>query len=244
VIAGRFAAFRRLLIVQASWTYERLQGIGAGYASLPLLEPLRSDPERYRAAVARASEYFNAHPYFTGIAVGAAAKAELDGVPGPTVSRLRTALAGPLGSLGDQLFWIGVVPAVMGALLVAVAFDAGLWAVLVGLGLYLMVRFVVTLWGLDLGLRSGVQVASALKQSGLEAQVRRVGLVAGFVIGLALPIVIEALAREAGRDLRPAAAVGTGIGVVAALVRFRCPPARRITLIAMAAVILWHWSHR
>jgi len=244
MIAGRFAAFRRLLIVQASWTYERLQAIGAGYASLPLLEPLRSDPERYHAAVARASEYFNAHPYFTGIAVGAAAKAELDGVPGATVARLRTALAGPLGSLGDQLFWIGVVPAVMGSLLVAVSFDAGLVAVVVGLGLYLIVRLIVTRWGLDLGLRAGLQVAAALKQSGLEGQVRRVGLVAGFVIGLALPIVVESLARSAGRELRVAAVVGTAIGIVAAMVRFRVPPARRITLIAMAAVILWHWSRR
>jgi mannose PTS system EIID component len=244
VTPGRFAAFRRLLIFQASWTYERLQGIGAGYAAIPLLEPIRTDPERYRAALARSCEYFNAHPYLAGIAVGAAAKAELDRVPGPTIVRLRTALSGPLGSLGDQLFWIGVVPAVMGALLVAVALNAGLWAVLVCLVLYVGVRLFVTLWGLDLGLRAGLQVSAALKASGLEGQVRRVGLLAGFVVGLAVPIVIESLARPGGSALRVAAAVGTVVGIVAALVHFRVPPARRITLIAMAVVLLWHWSGR
>ena len=135
-MTGTARAALRLLIVQAAWTYERLQGVGVGFASLPLLEPLRADPVKYRAAVARASEYFNAHPYLTGIAVGAAARAEIDGVPGGTIQRLKTALAGPLGSLGDQLFWIGVVPAVMAAMLLALAGDAGLPAVGLGVVLY------------------------------------------------------------------------------------------------------------
>jgi PTS system mannose-specific IID component len=244
MIPGARAAFRRLLIFQASWTYERLQGIGMGFASLPLLEPLRGEPEKYAAAVARASDYFNAHPYLAGIAVGAAARAELDGVPGPTVSRLRTALAGPLGSLGDQLFWIGVVPAVMGALLIAVALDAGLWPVIVGLVLYVAVRLLVTRWGLELGLAAGARVAQELKRSGLERQVQRVGLLAGFAVGLALPLVVEWFARPVGPRVRLVAAVGAGIGIAAALVPFRVPPARRVTLIAMIVVLLWHWSAR
>ncbi len=242
---GALSALVRLLVVQASWTYERLQGVGFGYASLPLLERLRDDPKRYRAAVARSAEYFNAHPYLTGIAVGAAATAELEGVPGPTVQRLKTALAGPLGALGDQLFWIGVVPAVMGATLIAVAFGAGLTAVVVGLVLYGFVRIATTAWGLRLGLRSGFRVSTELHRSGLADAVRRTGLLAGLLVGAALPVTADWIAGP-DRPAGPLLAIGIGAvgGILAALARFRVPNSRRLALIAAVAVLLWNGSFR
>ncbi len=239
-MTGILAATIRLLIVQAAWTYERLQGVGVGFASLPLLEPLRAEPDRYRAAVGRSTELFNAHPYLTGIAVGAAARAEIDGVPGGTVQRLKTALAGPLGSLGDQLFWIGVVPAVMAAMLLALSLHAGLLAVAAGVGLYLLVRLYVTVWGLRLGFQSGLQISGALKASGLTDQVRRVGLLAGLVVGAAVVPVFRWLATPAVAFhwwLMPA--LGLTGGVIAALVRFRVPSARLLTLVAMVVTLLW-----
>ncbi len=241
MVAGEGRAALRLLIVQAAWTYERLQGVGVGFASLPLLEPLRGDPARYRAAASRASEYFNAHPYLTGIAVGAAARAEIDGVPGGTIQRLKTALAGPLGSLGDQLFWIGVVPAVMAAMLFAVSRGAGTPAIALGVLLYAMVRLYVTVWGLRLGLRSGLKVSAALKASGLTDQVRRVGLLAGFLVGSAMAPLFQWLAVPAGPlPWWAAPALGLIGGILAAWVRFRVPTARQITLVAMGAVLLWN----
>lgn len=245
VMSGAVRSIGRLMLVQASWTYERLQGVGIGFAALPLLEPLESDPVRHRAAVARAAEYFNAHPYLAGIAVGASVRAELDGVSGTTIQRLKTALAGPLGSLGDQLFWIGVVPATMAAILIAVTFGAGMFAVLTGLGLYLMARIGVTVWALRLGLRSGLGVAAALKQSGLADGVRRIGLLAGLLVGAALPIASRWFSDDADqRMVIVAVLVGLIGGMSAALARFRVPTSRRFTLIAMGGVLLWYWSFR
>lgn len=231
----------RLLLLQSSWTYERMQGVGIAFASLPLLEPLRGDPARHREAVGRSTEFFNAHPYLAGIAAGAAARAEVDGVAGATIQRLKTALAGPLGSLGDQLFWIGVVPGVMAAMLLAVGLGAGWPAAAVGLGLYLAVRIAVTAWGAALGYRSGLGVAAALKASRLDDQVRRVGLGAGLLVGLAVPIVGRWLAGGHPAELAALALGGAG-GVWAALVRSRIPGARLLTLVAMEIIILWHWS--
>jgi len=237
---GRVVA--RLLILQSSWTYERMQGVGTGYASLPLLDELRADPERHAAAVSRSTELFNAHPYLAGIAVGAAARAELDGKPGTTVQRLKTALAGPLGALGDQLFWIGVVPAAMAVLLLAVmAFGAG--AVVIGVLGYALLRLYVTYWGVKLGYGAGVDVAAALKRSRLAERVGQVGLAAGFVVALAVPLVIRwLLVPETAGPGVAAASVGAVGGTVAALVRVRVPSARQITLATMAVVLLWYWS--
>lgn len=236
----RVRAVLRLLMLQSSWTYERMQGVGTAFASLPLLEPLEKDPERHRAALARASELFNAHPYLTGIAVGAASKAELDGVPGPTIQRLKTALAGPLGSLGDQLFWIGVVPAVLAAMLLALGLGAGWLPVVVGVALYLGIRLWVTTWGVRLGFDAGLGVSTALKNSGLAERVRRVGLLAGLMVGVAVPVV----GRWLDPSLAGTAALAGGVlgGIVAALVRQRIVGARLLTLVAMAMIILWDWS--
>src|SRR5256886_7465612 len=84
----------------------------------------------YRAAVARGAHFFNAHPYLCGLAVGAAARAEHEGVPPEQVERLRTALCGPLGSLGDRLVWAGWLPFTSGLALVGVALGLGLSAIL------------------------------------------------------------------------------------------------------------------
>jgi mannose/fructose/N-acetylgalactosamine-specific phosphotransferase system component IID len=56
-IPGFRAAVARLFVIQAAWSYERMLGIGFGFAAEPLLRGLRrggGDGDRaYREAVAR-----------------------------------------------------------------------------------------------------------------------------------------------------------------------------------------------
>ena len=69
----RGEALLRLFAVQASYSYERMLGIGVGHASAPLLRTVlstRSARERHEA-IARSADFFNAHPYLAGVAVGA-----------------------------------------------------------------------------------------------------------------------------------------------------------------------------
>src|SRR5947208_9605690 len=122
----------RLFTVQGSWNYERLQGIGVGVAEEPLLRDLQAagNGAAYRAAVARGAHFFNAHPYLCGLAVGAAARAEHEGATPNQVERLRSALCGPLGSLGDRLVWAGWLPVTSGLALIGVALGLGMDAVL------------------------------------------------------------------------------------------------------------------
>ena len=97
----------RLFAVQGSWNYEILLGTGIGFCIEPALRllPGGAHGAAYRAALARQSQYFNCHPYFAGVSVGALAKAELDGESPDRIERFRTALCGPLGSVGDRLVW-------------------------------------------------------------------------------------------------------------------------------------------
>ncbi|MEZ4585712.1 MAG: PTS system mannose/fructose/sorbose family transporter subunit IID [Gemmatimonadales bacterium] len=240
---GFWSSATRLLVLQGSWTYERLQGIGTGFATLPLLRVLVTDPERQREAVARSVEYMNAHPYLAGIAVGAVARAEERGVAPGTIQRLKTALAGPLGSLGDQLFWIGVLPAVMAASLIGLGLGGGLYAVIGPWVVYVAIRMLVMVWGLQIGLDAGVEVHRAIKASKLPDQVRRVGSVAGFAVGMSLPLLVRWMAGDPpSRTLLLAGAVGALGGLLAARATGRVPTARRITVILLGVVFLWRWS--
>ncbi len=186
----RTEALLRLLAVQASWTYERMSGIGVGHAAAPLLRELhaRSDPGERRAAVARSAEFFNSHPYLAGVAVGAVVRAERDGLPPAQISRLRVALSGPLGAIGDQLIWAGQVPALIG-LALATAPWAGAWSVAAAVVFHNVGRLLLTSWGLNLGLREGLGVGAALGRSWIARRASDAQRVAAFAVGLATPIV-------------------------------------------------------
>lgn len=215
MIPARWRALFRLLEVQAAWTYERMAGIGVGHAAEPLLRQLDGarDEGARRAAVARSAEYFNSHPYLAGVAVGAVVRAERDGVPGPTISRLRTALSGPLGSLGDQLIWAGEVPALMGAALALVPV-VGWWSVLLVPVVHNVLRLRLTLWGLDLGLREGLGVGGALERSRLPRLAGDAQRVAAWAVGFGVPVAAAWLLEDADPWLA-AAAVGCAlVGVV------------------------------
>ena len=218
---GKWRALARLMVLQATWNFERMQGVGIGYASLPLLEELKQrDVARHTEAVARATEFFNCHPYLAGIAVGATVRAEYDGVPGVQIQRLRTALCGPLGALGDRLFWAGVVPSVMAATCLALTQGAGAPAVLMLVILYNVLRFATGVWSLNAGLGSGMQVSRALADSWLTRAASRINPVAGFLVGLLVPKSVMWLLAGADRQFVALAVV---LGIVGAALSFRYP---------------------
>ena len=187
----------RLFTVQGSWNYERMQGIGIGVAEEALLQDLRTeggaDGVAYRAAVARGARFFNAHPYLCGLAVGAAARAEHDGVPPEQVERLRTALCGPLGSLGDRLVWAGWLPFTSGLALIGVALGLGLPAILGFVVVYNVGHVALRWWALRAGWTYGARVAQALREPLLQRATALSGPAMALIIGAALPLVAQHL---------------------------------------------------
>jgi mannose PTS system EIID component len=243
LLSGWRQALWRLLGLQAAWSYERMQGIGLGHAAEPMLRHLFArDPERYRQSLARAAGFYNANPYLAPAALGAELRAEVDGVPPDQIDRLRTALSGPLGSLGDRLFWTGLVPALVSATLVAVALGAGPWPVLAFVVVHNVVRAALARWLLDLGWRHGLRVGTALHASPLVHASALAGQAAAFFGAAALPIVgLWLLAGARERDLVGVAAVIAGALVLRRLLGPRAS-ALRLTLVAGLVVLLWQWG--
>jgi PTS system mannose-specific IID component len=187
---GRLRALLRLFAVQGTWNYERMLGVGMGYAAEPLLEDLKAvDPVRHGEAVVRSTEFFNCNPNLAGLALGATARAEYEAVPGAQIVRLRTALCSPLGALGDELFWAGLVPALVGFALIAVVLGAGWWAIGGLLLIYNAVRLWTGYWSLRTGMATGMRVGAAIGSSWLPRAIELVGPAAGFALGASIPAV-------------------------------------------------------
>ncbi|MBK7348865.1 MAG: PTS system mannose/fructose/sorbose family transporter subunit IID [Gemmatimonadetes bacterium] len=242
--SGFARAYLRLLSVQGAWNFERMTGIGMGYAAEPLLEDLKAaDPARHAEAAVRSAEYFNSHPYLAGLALGALVRAEYDQVPGPQIDRLRTALTGPLGSLGDQFFWAGLVPAVIGGAVVGLAAGYGWWAIAGAVLLYNAVRLATGVWALRTGLDHGMKIGAALGASWLPHALPRVGHAAGLLVGIALPLGLAVLLE--GQPPR-SIVIATGTMLVALLAGWRAGPHVTSVRFGLAAIggalaLAWSW---
>jgi mannose/fructose/N-acetylgalactosamine-specific phosphotransferase system component IID len=106
----------RLLLLQAVWNYERMQGIGFAWALAPAVRKLAKDDAEAARALAPQAGYFNTHPVMAGVAVGVVAdqlerrargEAALDDAG---ITRVKQALGSSLAAMGDPLFWSAVRP--------------------------------------------------------------------------------------------------------------------------------------
>ena len=238
---GLGRALLRLFAVQGSYNYERLLGLGVGVAEEPLLRDLADG--KYRPAVARGAHFFNAHPYLIGLAVGASARAEHDGAPPDQIERLREALCGPLGSLGDRLVWAGWLPFLSGLTLVAVALGAGWGAVATFLIVYNIGHVALRWWALHAGWTHGIRVSTALHHPVLHRATALLGPAMAFGVGVALPLAARFLAAPFPRWGQLAAVITAGVAFL--LLRWRGDRLSGLRvalgLAAVALVVGWIW---
>ncbi len=240
---GMWSSIARLFTVQASWNYERMVGVGLAHSTEPLLRDLPGGVtgKHYHRALARAGRYFNAHPYMVGLAVGALAREEHDGMQPEKIERLRTALLGPLGSVGDRLVWAGTLPFAAACGLLVAATGHAVWGAVVLLLLHNVVHLPVRIWGLRAGWRLGTRLAKALSVPVLTLALRVVGPAASLALGIAIPIVAADLVQDLDLAAR---LVGAVLLVLTVLVgRWFAPSLRgvRLGLLAALAALAGGW---
>jgi len=237
-------AIARLLGVQSGWTYERMGGIGVAFAARPLLEA-RVPAERRAGAIARSAEFFNSHPWLAGLAVGAEVRAEQDGVAPEQIRRLRTALGGPLGALGDRVIWTGIFPLFSGAAIVG-SLELGWVVPVAAVVVAFVVRLEMTRWALACGLESGMQVATVLKRSVLSRFGTSLGIAAAAAVGLAVPVFARTTMQVGSLNLFPPVFLALcAIFLVIVLRAGARLPAHRLALVAGAfLLILWQVQRR
>jgi PTS system mannose-specific IID component len=116
------------------------------------------------------------------------------------VRRFKTAVRGPLGSLGDNLIWVGWRPtAVLFAVFIALAGASPGVTVVVFLVLYNAGHLALRIWGFRVGLEHGGQVGDSLRFLALPKQAERIAGTGGFLLGAIAGLATgEAVSEGAG----------------------------------------------
>lgn len=152
------AVLWRALLIQASWSFERMQSLGFAYAIEPVLRKLYPDQAEYEARLRLHMDYFNTQPYLASFILGAAVRLEQDRATGRNtavdVPGLKAALMAPLGALGDSFFW-GALKPLAAVVAVFLLMTGSFWAPLLFLLIYnswhVGLRVAVLFWGYTSG---------------------------------------------------------------------------------------------
>ena len=104
----------RSLNLQGSFNYERMQAAGWLYGILPGLEKIHTDEEDLKLSMSHNLEFFNTHPFLVTFVMGIILSLEQQKADINTIRAVRVAAMGPLGGIGDAIFWFTLVPIAAG----------------------------------------------------------------------------------------------------------------------------------
>ncbi|MFN2433132.1 MAG: PTS system mannose/fructose/sorbose family transporter subunit IID [Gemmatimonadota bacterium] len=181
----------RSLPIQAAFNAETLQGAGFACAVLPDLR--RAHAENVGARAAALAGGFNANPYLAPFALGAVAVAE-GHEPSDRVDRFLRLVRGPLGALGDALFWGTARPALFVPAALGVVAGGPWWLAAIVLAAFNGLAFGARVSTARAGLARGLEAAAWLTGSWIRRAPRHlrgtgavaVGLLAGVLLARAV----------------------------------------------------------
>ncbi|MEA4873765.1 MAG: PTS system mannose/fructose/sorbose family transporter subunit IID [Anaerorhabdus sp.] len=144
----------RSLFLQMSFNFERMQAAGWLYGILPGLEKIHTDKEDLALSMGHNLDFFNTHPFLVTFVMGIVLSLEQQKADVTTIRAVRVAAMGPLGGIGDAIFWLTLVPIAAG-----IGANLSLEGNILGPILFLVlfnavqfgVRYGLMYWSYDLG---------------------------------------------------------------------------------------------
>lgn len=153
----------RSMLLQASFNYERMQAAGWLYSLLPGLKKIHKNKKDLSDSMKDHMEFFNTHPFLVTFIMGIVTAMEENKADRDTIRSIKVATMGPLGGIGDALFWLTLLPicvgigasfgktgSALGAVIFLVLFNA----------VHLSLRFGL----MHYGYKTGVKAISKLKE--------------------------------------------------------------------------------
>jgi len=103
-------AFRSMFL-QASFNYERMQACGWVFSLLLGLKKIyKDDKAKLQDSLKRHMEFFNTHPFLVTSIMGLVLAMEEKKEDPELIRGLKVAMMGPLGGIGDAIFWFTLIP--------------------------------------------------------------------------------------------------------------------------------------
>lgn len=154
----------RSTLLQASFNYERMQACGWLYAILPGLKKAHADSdEDMSIAMKDHLEFFNTHPFLVTFIMGLVLAMEENKEDRNTIRAIKVATMGPLGGIGDALFWLTALPICAG-LGASLAMEGNIAGPIIFLISFNIIHFGLRFFLMNYGYKTGVNAISTLKE--------------------------------------------------------------------------------
>ncbi|CCQ96030.1 N-acetylgalactosamine-specific enzyme IID component of PTS [[Clostridium] ultunense Esp] len=192
----------RSLFLQASFNYERMQAAGLLYGLIPGLKKIHKDKKDLSKSMSMHMEFFNTHPFLVTFIMGIVIAMEENKEYPDTIRAIKVATMGPLGGIGDALFWMTLLP-ISAGIGASMAMQGNIAGPFVFLAIFNIVHFALRFGLMNYGYNTGIKAMDTLKTS-TESISRAAsilgltvvgGLIASF-INLTTPIVIKTEGSE------------------------------------------------
>jgi PTS system N-acetylgalactosamine-specific IID component len=156
-------AFRSLFL-QASFNYERMQACGWLYSLIPGLRKIHKNKKDLTTSMKEHMEFFNTHPFLVTFIMGIVTAMEQNKEDRDAIRGIKIATMGPLGGIGDAIFWLTLLPITAG-IGASMAMSGSIAGPFVFLILFNIVHFGLRYFLMHYGYNTGVNAIKSLKES-------------------------------------------------------------------------------
>ncbi|SLM61437.1 MULTISPECIES: PTS system mannose/fructose/sorbose family transporter subunit IID [Dickeya] len=153
----------RMLWVQASFNYQRMQSSGFLYAMLPALQRIHKNKRDLSLSLKLHNEFFNTSPWLVSFMQGVILAMEKGKQPIETIRSFKVAAMGPLGGIGDAMCQLTILP-ITASIAAALALDNVYIAPIIFLLLFNLIRFSIYIPLFNYGYKLGLNALGTLKQ--------------------------------------------------------------------------------
>lgn len=171
----------RSLFLQASFNYERMQAAGWLYGILPGLKKIHKDKDDLAASMSHNLEFFNTHPFLVNFVMGIILSMEQNKADIQTIRAVRVAAMGPLGGIGDALFWFTLVPITAG-ITANMAINGNIAAPFIFLLIFNAAQFGIRFFLMNWSYKLGSNAISILTENAKEFT-RAASILGIFIVG-------------------------------------------------------------
>lgn len=157
----------RSIFLQGSFNFERMQAAGWLYGILPGLKKIHTDKDDLALSMSHNLDFFNTHPFLVTFVMGIIMSLEQQKTDITTIRAVRVAAMGPLGGIGDAIFWMTLLPIAAG-ICANLALDGNFFAPVLFLLIWNGVQFGIRYWLMHWSYNLGTSAIGALTKNAKE----------------------------------------------------------------------------
>lgn len=167
------------LWLQASFNFARMQANGWLAGIMPALEKIHTNKNDLSKSMKQHLEFFNSHPFLINFIQGVIVAMEENKEDISTIRGIKVAMMGPLGGIGDALFWLTLLP-IASSIGVQFASKGLIIGPIIFLLLFNGLQFALRFFLMHYGYKTGVSAIQTLKEN--TQKVSRAATIVGVTV--------------------------------------------------------------